>query len=218
MLKDERMRAICSLVNDGGCVCDVGTDHAFVPIELVSSGRCKSAVITDISLPSLEKGIDNVKKNGLSDKISACHCNGTLGIDVSSITDIVIAGMGGELIASIIDNDKRLCDGKINLILQPMSRAEELRRYLFTHGFKTDRELRVRSEGRLYTIITARYTGENTEFTSRELYLGAEHGDALLDREYAEWVKKGLETKLYGLIEGGKTEEAEKIRKMIGEM
>ncbi len=218
MLKDERMRAICSLVNEGGTVCDVGTDHAFVPIELVLSGKCKRAVITDISLPSLEKGIENVKKNGLSDYFDSCHCSGTLGIDVSIVSDIIIAGMGGELIASIIDSDKRLRREGINFILQPMSRAEELRKYLFTNGFETKPELRVRSDGRLYTVITARFTGKNTEFSDKELYLGMGKGESKLDKEYAEWVKKGFETKLRGLIEGNKAEEAERIKKMIAKL
>ncbi len=218
MLKDERMRAVCSCVTYGGTVCDVGTDHAFVPIELLQSGKCKRAVITDISQPSLEKGIENVRKNGLTEFVDAFCCSGTLGIDASTLTDVVIAGMGGELIASIIDADPRLHDSRLNFVLQPMSRAEELRRYLFTHGFKTKRELRVRSDGRLYTIITASFVGQNTEFSTRELYLGLDHGDSELDLEYAEWVKKGFETKLRGLIEGGKTDDAEEIKKMIGEL
>ncbi len=218
MLKDERMRCICSLVTEGGVVCDVGTDHAFVPIELVKSERVRRAIITDISRPSLEKGLENVRKNGLSSLIIGACCNGTLGIELSGVSDVIIAGMGGELIVSIIDGDPRLKSSDIQLILQPMSRAEELRKYLFTHGFETKPELRVRSDGRLYTVISARFTGKTTECSAKNIYLGVGKCESELDKEYVERIAKALKTKQNGLVDGGKTEEAESISALIKEI
>ena len=91
MLKDNRMRAIAEFIRDGATVCDVGTDHAFIPVHLLLSGKCKSAVITDISAPSLEKGVTNVKRNGLSDRVTAFCANGTLGAELDGVTDVIIA-------------------------------------------------------------------------------------------------------------------------------
>ncbi len=218
MLKDERMKCICSLVTKNGSVCDVGTDHAFVPIELVKSGQIKRAVITDISRPSLEKGLQNVHKNGLSELIEGICCDGTSGVDISYISDVIIAGMGGELILSIIDADPRLKNKNIQLILQPMSRAEELRKYLFKHGFETSKEVRVYSEGRLYTVISARFTGKNTVCSAKNIYLGIGDCQSELDKEYTERVVKALRIKQKGLAEGGKNGDAEAISDLIDEI
>ncbi len=218
MLKDARMSCICSLVTDGGAVCDVGTDHAFVPIELVKSGCVKRAIITDISRPSLEKGLENVLKNGLSDFVKGVCCNGTSGVELTGVSDVIIAGMGGELIVSIIDNDARLKNKDIQLILQPMSRATELRKYLFTHGFETNPELRVHSDGRLYTVISARFTGKNTVCSPKNIYLGIGVSNSELDKEYAERVINTLRKKQSGLIDGGKTDEAKALEALISEI
>ncbi len=218
MLKDERMKCICSLVTDGGAVCDVGTDHAFVPIELLRNGRINRAVITDISCPSLEKGLNNVAKNGFSDFVKGVCCDGTSGVELAGISDVIIAGMGGELIMSIIDSDARLKDEGIQLILQPMSRAEELRKYLFTHGFETKPELRVRSDGRLYTIISARFTGKTTPCSSKTLYLGVGECQSELDKEYAERVIKALRIKQNGLLEGGRSDDSKALETLISEI
>ncbi len=223
MLKDERMSAICGMVRDGAVVCDVGTDHAIIPAELLKNGRCKRAVITDISAPSLEKGIKNIKKEGLSDKVSAFLANGTLGADLEGVTDIIIAGMGGELIAEILSQDERLKRHGLRFILQPMSRAHILRKYLFENGFETVYEVKAAVERRIYAVINAEYTGICGRPCLRDIYLGA-GADAgkETDRRYAEKELRALKTKLSGIEKSGSPErhaaERERVNRLIGEI
>ncbi len=200
MLKDNRMRAIASFVREGGTVCDVGTDHAFIPIELILSGRCAGAVITDISLPSLEKGISNVKKNGISDKVKAFCADGTLGADLDGVTDVIIAGMGGELIAHILSSDARLKNEGLRFILQPMSRAEELRIFLAENGFETEEEIKTEADGRVYAVLCARYTGVVTKPDIGYVLLGATpNAENVFDIKYAQKLERLLRAKKKGI-------------------
>ncbi len=200
MLKDNRMRVIADLVRQGATVCDVGTDHAFIPVELLLSGKCRSAVITDISAPSLEKGVTNVRKNGLSDKVKPFYANGTLGAELDGVTDVIIAGMGGELISEILSQDPRLKNEALRFILQPMSRAEELRLFLSENGFETESEIKVESEGRVYAVLSVKYTGNPFTADTRYILLGATpNAENEADKRYAEKLIRVLQTKKDGI-------------------
>ncbi len=207
MLKDNRMRVIADLVRQGATVCDVGTDHAFIPIELILSGKCVGAVITDISASSLEKGVTNVKKNGLRDKVKSFCANGTLGAELDGVTDVIIAGMGGELISSILSQDPRLKNEELRFILQPMSRAEELRIFLAENGFETEKEVKVESEGRVYAILCVKYTGKSFAADTRYILFGATpNAENEADIRYAEKLLRVLQTKKDGLAMSAKSD------------
>lgn len=200
MLKDKRMALICEMVREGVTVCDVGTDHAYVPVELILSGKAPKCIITDISAPSLEKGVKNAKMAGCGDKIASYCTSGTIGVPIEAKTDIVIAGMGGELIAEILNQDGRLKEKELRFVLQPMSKAEVLRSYLAENGFLITDEARVEEGGRVYTVILCQYTGENYTLTDKELWLGRiERAEQPIDAVYREKVIKSLKIKLSGI-------------------
>ena len=200
MLKDNRMRTIYDAVRGGVTVCDVGTDHGILPIELILSGKSPKCVMTDISAPSLEKGISNAKNAGVYDRMAAYCTNGTLGVPFDMETDIIIAGMGGELIAQILDQDERLKAPDHRFVLQPMSKPETLREYLAEKGFEVLSEQKTEAVGRVYSVITCRYTGEPYTLSEKERFLGYGFDAGLeLDRKYAEKVLAAFNVKLNGL-------------------
>lgn len=189
MLSDNRMKRIYATVrtlSDRG-VCDVGTDHAFIPIELVRDGRVSFAVATDISLPSVRKGEKNIAENGLADKISTHCANGTLGVPLDGIGDIIIAGMGGELIAEILSADPRLRDSALHFVLQPMTKQPELRDFLVNNGFLIEKEYCERDGDRIYFIMSVYYKGFNRPISLRDSLLGVGTED---DRNLFEYAKK----------------------------
>ena len=210
MLKDERMKAIYSALREGVTVMDVGTDHALIPIELILSGKAPKCILTDISAPSLEKGVKNAKKALCGDKITAYCTNGTLGVPLEGETDVIIAGMGGELIAEIIEQDPRFKNEGIRLVAQPMSKAEVLREYLAKNGFEVTAEVKVESCGRIYSVISAFYTGNVKELSNKQAYLGFFiNADDPLEDSYKNKVVKALRTKLDGLKSAEKVNEEE---------
>lgn len=80
--------------------------------------------------------------------------------------------MGGETIAGILEACPWIRDPRYRLVLQPMTRPEELRRYLYTAGFSIQEEEIVRDGHRLYTVIAAAYTGECLEPGPALLHIG----------------------------------------------
>ena len=208
MLKDGRMETIYGMVRRGVTVCDVGTDHAIIPLELVKNGVCPSAIATDISAPSLEKGVKNIKKAGCAGKIETYCTNGTLSVPLKKEMDFIIAGMGGELIIKIISQDERMRDPFFRFILQPMTRSDELRAYLAESGYKMLLETKVEADGRIYAVINACYTGEKYSLTTTETLFGVTPDPQNeLEILYAEKEEKRLEAKIRGL-EISDTEES----------
>ncbi len=176
-----RLGAAANFVRSGAFVADVGTDHAYLPIALALSGKIKGAVASDINEGPYLRALANVKNHALENKITALHTAGLCGVENFEPTDIVICGMGGELIASIIDDAPWTKNTSLRLVLQPMTHAEILRKYLLDNKFTIIDETLAKEE-KIYEIICAQYTGKAEEYSEAELLLGKkniERGDEL---------------------------------------
>ena len=168
----KRLSTVASLVRDGAIVADIGTDHAYLPIYLVQANIAKRAIASDINEGPIMRARANIEKNTLEDKIITYIANGLDGLEKHTPTDILICGMGGELIAQIIDTCDYVKNGDISLILQPMTTAFELREYL-KNGFSIYDEEVVFEDGKYYQIICARYDGQVHSYSDVELELGS---------------------------------------------
>lgn len=217
MLKDERLKAIVGMIRNDVTVCDVGTDHAYIPIELILTDVCDKCIITDISAPSLAKGVSNAQKNGCADKISAYCTNGTLNVPLEGAIDFIIAGMGGELISEILWQDVRLQNPDFRFVLQPMSKADELRLCLAKNGFEIITEIKAESMGRIYPVINAKYTGKSYAPTEAVILLGFERAESELEKRFAVRLLDSLENKLCGIKSAEKPDNKliEKIENQI---
>ena len=193
---NKRLLCCASLVRDGAVLADVGTDHAYLPIYLLSEGRIKRAVLSDINQGPLSKAEENVLAASLESRVKLVLCNGAKDLDGLGITDYAVCGMGGELIAEIIDSAHQLKNKEINLILQPMSKPEALRSYLLGNGFSIDNELYVTDEGKHYVCILSHYTGEKYKFTDVEAYFGNE---VFYKTAPTDSARAYFESKLYSL-------------------
>jgi tRNA (adenine22-N1)-methyltransferase len=163
--------AAASLIREGVFVSDVGTDHAYLPIALCLEGRVRGGVVSDINEGPINRARENINKYELNDRLTAILTDGLNGIDKFDPDDIMILGMGGELIASIIDAAPWTKNKKIHLCLQPMTHPEILRRSLLQNGYSIIDE-RLAREEKIYQIILAQYTGKNEEWSDEELLLG----------------------------------------------
>lgn len=156
---DKRLSTAASWVRAGSVLADIGTDHGYLVTNLVGRGICPFAYACDIGALPLGRAKETVMRCGLRDKISLVLSDGLQGLKPHSAQDIVIAGMGGELIARILHAAPWVQDETVRLILQPMTHARELRRYLYQNGFDITAE-RGACEGRhCYTVLCVHYTG-----------------------------------------------------------
>lgn len=176
-----RLSAAANFVRSGAFVADVGTDHAYLPIALALSGKISGAVASDINEGPYLRALANVRNHSLENKITALHTAGLCGVENFEPTDIVICGMGGELIASIINDAPWTKNSSIRLVLQPMTHSEILRKHLLDNKFTIIDETLAKEE-KIYEIICAEHTGKTEEYSEAELLLGKkniERGDEL---------------------------------------
>lgn len=198
MKLDSRL-ALCADTVTGDFVCDVGTDHGLLPAALLVSGKCRRAVCSDINPMPLAAARENLLKYGVADRAETYLADGLSGVPLKGVTDIVIAGMGGENIAKIISDG--MAKGIVftaALVLQPMSRAEILREFLAEKGFEVTGEKGVISGGFAYTVMRCIHTGKARELSPEERITGRLSRDLPDDREYVKKQLMRYEKRLLG--------------------
>ncbi|MFA6729619.1 MAG: class I SAM-dependent methyltransferase [Eubacteriales bacterium] len=163
----ERLLAAAGLAKPGFLL-DIGSDHGFLPVYLILNGIITFASVSDINAKPLEKARATAEKYNVSDKMDFIISDGFKNIKRRYDT-VCICGMGGELIADIIKGGMGKFD---RLILQPMTKAESLRSFLWSSGFEIETELYPFESGKPYAVMSARYTKNNTDFTRNDAFLG----------------------------------------------
>ena len=166
-----RLEAAASFARRGGRVADIGTDHAYLPIYLYTTGASLGGVVSDINQGPVERAIANLRDYDADGVFVAQRADGLCGVLDYEPDDIFILGMGGELIARIIEDEPRVKNARYRLILQPMTHPELLRKYLLQGGFAIIGE-RLVSEDKIYQIICAEYGGSTQRYNDFELYFG----------------------------------------------
>ena len=155
-----RLSLCAGYVRRGSRLADIGTDHAYLPIALCESGQIPCALACDINPLPLASARENIARRGLSDRIAVRLCDGLSGVDEDEVDDIVIAGMGGELIAAILEACGWIRSAEKQLILQPMTRHEALIRWLYANGFCIEQQGAAYDSGKYYTVLCAQYDGQ----------------------------------------------------------
>lgn len=210
---DKRLISAKEFVRQGAYFSDIGTDHAYLPIFLLKSGIIERAICSDINEGPLAVARENLIKEGLIDKVELYISDGAKGISHLEPTDIAIFGMGGELIADIIENSIEFFKRRgTRVILQPMSRQAHLRRYLASRGFSIVGESYSSSSGRYYLTLAAEYTGECTELSDFEAEFGRIQPRVKLSSEMRGYIKakmKSLKKARDGKLMGGEDASAE---------
>lgn len=174
-----RHEAIVSQVTPGAKVLDVGTDHGFVAIALLKRGIAAYVAASDVNEGPLARAKENMRLHGVDFPLYLA--DGIIDVPLENIDTIIIAGMGGELIARIL-SERDLGDRR--LILCPHTKAHELR----GSRIRIEKEALVEDGGRLYPIICATQ-GENGIENKAELYISPHLRE---DPLFAEWVQREL--------------------------
>ena len=166
------MTAVGYVRGRGHLLCDVGTDHAYLPIYLCQSGKLTPtvaangealcAVASDINRGPVDRANIHISSAGLAGRIRTLRTDGLNGLDAYMPSDIIIFGMGGELIASILAQAPWIRREGMRLIMQPMTHPEKLRAYLVEVGFAIVGETlsveRMGHQGeRIYQTVCADY-------------------------------------------------------------
>ena len=160
------------MVRTGSRLCDVGTDHAYLPVSLLLDGRITSAIASDLRTGPLENAKSTVTACSVSDRVELRLSDGLQRIGSDEADDVVIAGMGGILISEILLSAPGFQRENIKFILQPQTHDEVLRRRLLENGFEITEEKACFEDGKVYICMSAIFTGKICEHSETEIMLG----------------------------------------------
>jgi len=190
MLSD-RLQAILECVGSCEVLADIGTDHAYLPIEACRAGVCKIVIACDVNPGPLKMADFNIRSAGLSDRIETRLGDGLQPLNPNEADCIVIAGMGGMRIWQILTDEPQKARS-FRLILQPQHDLEQLRKNLHSFGMEITDEKLVREGSRFYVIICAEAAQNICMWTDKEYFLGKKNGadwQLYLDDRYQKIAK-----------------------------
>ena len=150
----KRLELVASFVPQGAVLLDVGSDHAYLPIELVEKGKIERAIAGEVVEGPYQSAVKNVESHGLKEKIQVRLANGLAAFEEEDqVTVITIAGMGGRLIATILEEGLDKLSNIQRLILQHNNREDDLRIWLQDNVFQIVAESILEEAGKFYEIL-----------------------------------------------------------------
>lgn len=167
----KRLETVASYVPKGSRVADIGSDHAYLPCYLVHKGMAESAVAGEVVKGPYESAVREVRKEGLQDSVTVRLADGLDAIREDDRIDVVtIAGMGGPLIASILEKGKTKLSNVRRLILQPNVHAKAIREWAADNGWKLIDETIISEDGKIYEVLVLEQG--ISSYTDAELLMG----------------------------------------------
>ena len=148
-----RLAEAARLVGKCNCFADIGTDHAYLPIYLLMTGACRTAVASDIGEGPLKRASAAAQK--YNQTVSLRLGSGLSTLERDEADAVVIAGMGGPLMEKILTEGKTALPGFRELILQPQSDIPHFRHFLMEHGFCIIQEEMILEDGKYYPMMKA---------------------------------------------------------------
>lgn len=142
-------------------IMDVGTDHGYIAIELIKRNLADKVIASDINKDPLNKAKLNVSLEGLSNKIELRLGGGLTPVKENEVNGVLIAGMGGNLIRDILENDIKKVKNMDYLVLQPAQNPEVLREYLYISDYEIIDEDVCFDEGKYYEVFKVKYKENN---------------------------------------------------------
>ncbi len=210
-----RLETIKSMVSKCETAADIGTDHGYVAEMLLTDNTAKKVIATDLNKGPLNRAIEYMTSKKLNLKCDFRLGSGLTVLQKNESDAIIIAGMGGELIADILSTSKDIAFSAKQLILQPMTAYDKLRKFLYENGYKVTDENIVKELHHYYFVIKAEPGRDKID---NEIYY--EISKHLLDKKdpvMYEYIEKLIKTnnKIIQSLEGtGNIDYKEKIDKL----
>jgi tRNA (adenine22-N1)-methyltransferase len=152
----ERLKLLVDWIPQGAILADIGSDHAYLPTYAIKEGKIYQAIAGEVNQGPFESALANVKAMGCSGQVQVRKGDGLEVLTKGEVNTIVIAGMGGSLIRSILDKGETKLSSETVLILQPNNGEETLRDWLNQHGWVIQKEAILEEDGHLYEAMVAR--------------------------------------------------------------
>ena len=165
----DRLQVCAGLVAPGERVADIGCDHGYLSIHLLTNGIASSVIAADINEMPLKSAMRNAEKYGVREKMTFYLSDGVQSIPRDFDT-LVCAGMGADTMVSILEAAPWLQSTQYRLILQCQSKTPMLRKYLSDTGWRITEESVVRDGRFLYTVMEVLWQPDYPRLTCGENY------------------------------------------------
>ncbi len=203
------------MAKDTKRIADIGTDHGYLPIYFAQKGEAEKITASDVKKGPLTKAKEYAERYGVLDRIEFRLTDGLAGFDPYYDT-VIIAGMGGETIVSILETAPWTKNG-VSLILQPQSKTDVLLPWLDSNEYHIKRAMLEKDRGKLYLILSVSGGSGNSVRTPGEAFFPRELLDARdpLSAEYIKSLVSRFELALAGMQKSGKEEEKVRLTQLL---
>ncbi len=189
-----RLACVASLVPAGARVADIGSDHAYLPAALVLDGKIDFAIAGEVVKGPYENAVREIKDHQLEGQVIPRLADGLAAIEPADKVDtITIAGMGGSLIASILEKDKNKLTGIKRLVLQPNVGESQLREWLMNNHYQIMNEKIIEEDNHIYEIIVAEPSVVPFRYSKYELDFGPfllENKGPVFKKKWQEYLQR----------------------------
>ncbi|WP_338199004.1 class I SAM-dependent methyltransferase [Lactobacillus rizhaonensis] len=168
-----RLNTLAQMVDQGARIADIGTDHAYLPIQLVKEGKVDYAIASDVAAGPLENAEKDIVTAGLKNKIETRMGSGLETISKEDRIDtVVIAGMGGKLMTNILNKAWSKNFHFATLILEPNVGEPTVREWLSVHRYQIINEKIIAEAGHIYELIKAQQVENAISLTDKQIFFG----------------------------------------------
>lgn len=184
---ETRLAHLAAMVDENTRLADIGTDHAYLPIDLVKSGKIQFAIASDVAKWPLDNAKTDILEAGLSNQIQTRLGSGLETIKPEDkIETVVIAGMGGKLMTDLLEAAKEKDELYPTLILEPNIGEPGVRKWLMEHNYQIIQEEIIDTAGHIYELIKAILTDKMHQLSDKEILFGP----FLLKEKNSVFIKK----------------------------
>ncbi|KEK15939.2 tRNA (adenine(22)-N(1))-methyltransferase [Limosilactobacillus reuteri] len=189
-----RLACVASLVPAGARVADIGSDHAYLPAALVLDGKIDFAIAGEVVKGPYENAVHEIKDHQLEGQVIPRLADGLAAIEPADKVDtITIAGMGGSLIASILEKGKDKLTEIKRLVLQPNVGESQLREWLMNNHYQIMTEKIIEEDNHIYEIIVAEPSVVPFRYSKYELDFGPfllENKSPIFKKKWREYLQR----------------------------
>lgn len=169
----KRLTTVAQYVPQGAHLADIGSDHAYLPASLIINHRINFAIAGEVAKGPFENEKKEIRQLGLEKVLIPRLADGLAAVTADDgIDTVTIAGMGGSLIAKILDEGQDRLSGVKKLILQPNVGENRVREWLMNHQYQIQNEQILEEDHHIYEIIVAEPTVCPVRYGEKELLFG----------------------------------------------
>lgn len=166
-----RLSAVAAMVPQGAYLADIGSDHAWLPIFLVESGKIEWAMAIDNKVGPFMRMKTNVAESRAANHIVCSRSDGISQLS-PSVDTLTLCGMGGILSCEILEAHPEKLGGVRTIIMDPHRDLIAVRKRVAELGFHIVQEKMIFEDKIYYTLIRFDRGAPKTPYTPNELAFG----------------------------------------------